>query len=197
MLLVSASLFAQKKRTISFDADTTTRPDVGFYGIGVRDAQPYLVKPSGSSLMFKMESPYIRTFSTGKDLSITLTRNHPTVIFALRDSINFILPSANDTLNKDIKYYIYYLGWRGGTGPNKYIPYDSTCTMTFSDSIYYKPHGHFYSDSLYGKNKTIIYSTKSLKRYGGTFPISLIFNRQFMLQIINNKWYFSLEDLEY
>lgn len=184
ILLFSVSVFAQKKRTISFDADTTTRPAAGFYGIGVRDAQPYLVKPSGGALMIKVEEPYIRAWSTGKELAMTLTRDHPTLIFALRDSINFILPSSTDTLNRYVKYDIHYLGWRGGTGANKYVPFDSTCRMSFSDSVRIIAGGN------------IIYRTKVLDRYG-TFPFRLRPNIRFGLEIINNKWYLNLTDFEY
>lgn len=42
---------AQRVRTTpSFDADTTTRPRTGFYGIGVRSGQAYLVPATGNTV---------------------------------------------------------------------------------------------------------------------------------------------------
>lgn len=41
---------AQRIRTTpTFDADTTTRPKAGFYGIGVRSGRVFLVKPTGTT----------------------------------------------------------------------------------------------------------------------------------------------------
>ena len=44
-ILVSVVSYAQRQRTTSmFDADTSTLAKSGFYGIGVRDFQPWLVE---------------------------------------------------------------------------------------------------------------------------------------------------------
>lgn len=178
---------AQRKRRVLFDADVKTPVDSGFYGIGVVDNQAYLINHRKDSIKFKMEYPYIRAWNTGKDLAITLTKNHPILIFAVKDSITFTLPSASDTLNKYVKYDIHYLGWRGGTGINKYVPYDTTYRMVFSDSI------RFYNSA----NQTT-YRTKILNSWKVTQAwFKLHPYRRFTLEIIGNKWYLTLNDFDY
>ena len=50
-ILLSVVSFAQRQRTTAvFDADTTTRPKAGFYGIGVRANNIYFVPPTGNNI---------------------------------------------------------------------------------------------------------------------------------------------------
>lgn len=184
-LFFTTACFAQRERKIIFDADTKTPVDSGFYGIGIVDNQPYLINHRKDTIIFKMEYPYVRAWSTGKDLAVTLTRNHPATIFALRDSITFTLPSASDTLNKYVKYDINYLGFRGGTGSNKFVPFDSTSRIVFSDSIRY-----------YNSSNKITYRTKVFDHLSGYSFFRIASFSRFGLEIINNKWYLTLQDFD-
>lgn len=50
-ILLSVVSFAQRQRTTAiFDADTTTRPKTGFYGIGVRASNVYFVPTTGNNI---------------------------------------------------------------------------------------------------------------------------------------------------
>ncbi|WP_394995607.1 hypothetical protein [Emticicia sp.] len=189
LILLLLSFFdgeAQRKRRTLFDADVKTPVDSGFYGIGIIDNQAYLINHRKDSVKFKMEYPYIRAWNTGKDLAITLTRNHPTLIFAVKDSITFTLPSASDTLNKYVKYDIHYLGWRGGTGTNKYVPYDSNYRMVFSDSI------RFFNSATQTTYRTLELNHLSAYNWFKLSPY-----RRFALEIIANKWYLTFAGFHY
>jgi hypothetical protein len=175
-----------KKRRILFDADTQTPVDTGFYGIGIVDNQPYLINYRKDSIKFKMEYPYIRAFSTNNDLDITLTRNHPILLIVVRDSVEITLPTPTDTLNKNVKYDIRFLGWRGGTGPNAFKPPDTTFRVSFSDSVYY----------YYPTNKKT-YRTKVFDHLSAYNFFRLHECRRMTLEILNNKWYLTLNDFEY
>jgi len=186
LLLISCfSAEAQRKRRIIFDADTVTPVDSGFYAVGIVDNQPYLINHRKDSVKFKMEYPYIRSLSTGKDQNITLTKNH-SLIFCLKDSVTFTLPSASDTTNRYVKYNIRYLGFRGGTGTNRFIPFDSTMRIVFSDSIRY----------LNPSNK-ITYRTKVFDNLSAYNFFKLYQFRALSLEIIENKWYLTLKDFDY
>lgn len=70
MMLAQVGL-AQKTRAVQLDADTTTRPSVGMYGIGVRSNVPYLVANTGNTrrvamftdLNSKLNSPTTSTLN--------------------------------------------------------------------------------------------------------------------------------------
>ena len=50
-ILLSVVSFAQRQRTTAmFDADTTTRPKTGFYGIGIRSNNIYFVPTTGNNI---------------------------------------------------------------------------------------------------------------------------------------------------
>lgn len=187
LLLISCfSAEAQRKRRILFDADTVTPVDSGFYGVGIVDNQPYLINHRKDSVKFKMEYPYIKAWNTGKDLSITLTKNHPSLIFCVKDSVTFTLPSATDTTNKYVKYDIRYLGFRGGTGTNKYVAFDTTMRVAFSDSI-----------RFYNSSDKVTYRTKVFDHLS-IYPWFRLFQfRRMTLEIIENKWYLTLKDFNY
>lgn len=179
--------YGQRKRRILFDADTKTPVDSGFYGVGIVDNQAYLINHRKDSIQFKMEYPYIRALNTGKDLTITLTRTSPTLIFAVKDSITFTLPSASDTLNKYVKYDIHYLGWRGGTGVNKYVPFDTTYRMVFSDSV------RFYNSANQTTYRTKVFNSWNVtKNWFKLYPY-----RRLTLEVISSKWYLTLNDFDY
>ena len=185
-LLFTTVCFAQRERKIIFDADTKTPVDSGYYGVGIVDNQPYLINHRKDSVKFKMEYPYIRAWNTGITLNITLTKNHPTLIFCVKDSVTFTLPSASDTTNRYVKYDIRYLGFRGGTGTNKYVAFDTTMRISFSDSIrYYNP-----------ANK-ITYRTKVFDHLSAYHFFRLFQFRAITLEIIQNKWYLTLKDFDY
>lgn len=187
LLLISCfSAEAQRKRRIIFDADTVTPVDSGFYGVGIVDNQAYLINHRKDSIKFKMEYPYIRSLSTGKDQNITLTKNHPTLIFCVKDSVNFTLPSASDTTNRYVIYDIRYLGFRGGTSTNKYVPFDATMRMSFSDSVRY-----------YNPRDKVTYRTKVFDHLSAYDFFRLFQFRAITLEIIQNKWYLTLKDFDY
>lgn len=187
LLLISCfSAEAQRKRRILFDADTVTPVDSGFYGVGVVDNQPYLINHRKDSVKFKMEYPYIRAWNTGITQNITLTKNHPTLIFCVKDSVNFTLPSASDTTNRYVKYDIRYLGFRGGTGTNKYVAFDTTMRVAFSDSI------RFYNSSDKVTYRTKVFDNLSIYPWFRLFQF-----RRMTLEIIENKWYLTLKDFNY
>jgi len=131
MLLVSVSLFAQKKRTISFDADTTTRPDAGFYGIGVRDSQPYLIKSSGNALMFDVHPTKIAGWQFNNNGAAPKSVN---VLTINKDSLTIDLPDATDTTNRYLSYSLFYFGFNK---QNQFKIADTTTYMlTFADTIF-------------------------------------------------------------
>lgn len=67
-LLLSSTLFAQKQRAFQFDADTTTRPDVGKYGLAAKSSRLYLVPRTGNMVKILSEtfpgSSYITVLGT-------------------------------------------------------------------------------------------------------------------------------------
>lgn len=131
ILLVSFSLFAQKKRTVSFDADTTTRPDAGFYGIGVRDSQPYLVKSSGNALMFDVHPTKVAGWQFNANGTAPKSVN---VLTINKDSLTIDLPDATDTTNRYLSYSLYYFGYNK---QNQFKIADTTTYMlTFADTIF-------------------------------------------------------------
>lgn len=143
-VIVFIQFICTKKRTVSFDADTTTRPDAGFYGIGVRDAQPYLVKPSGAALMFDVHDSKI----AGWQFNNSGTAPKAVKVLTInKDSLTIDLPDATDTTNKYLSYSVFYFGYNK---QNQFKVYDATYLLTFADSIF-----------AYNANNQITYWTKT------------------------------------
>lgn len=177
---------AQRQRKVIFDADFVTPADSGLYGVAVKDNQPYLINHFKDTLKFKMEYPYIRAWSTGKDLAVNLT-GKPLSVVCLRDSVTFTLPSPSDTLNRYVKYDIMYLGARGGTGANKWLPFNSDYLITFSDTIWFLNP----ADNIVYFSETFSSSTTA-KPWFRIKP-----NQRIVLEILNKKWYLSLQNFDY
>lgn len=130
LLLITFNVLAQKKRVIVFDADTTTRPESGFYGIGIRDAQPYLIKPSGDALQFEVHPKQIK----GWQFNANGTAPADVQMLAInKDSLTIDLPNATDTTYRYLTYSLYYFGYNR---QNQFKIADATCLLTFADTIF-------------------------------------------------------------
>jgi hypothetical protein len=180
MMLLSVSLFAQKKRTTTFDADTTTRPDAGFYGIGVRDAQPYLIRPSGNALMLEVRPTKIagwqfNTNGTAPKSVQILTVN--------KDSLTIDLPDATDTTNRSLTYSLFYLGYNR---QNQFKVADANYLLTFADTIFAYSAG----------NKTTYWTKTFTHNHAQSFfriePFSALY-----LYVDKKRWWLSGNAIKY
>ena len=147
-IFVSFISFAQRQRTTPiFDADTVTNAKSGFYGIGVRDSQPWLVdsKNNTDAMRFKMEHKYI----VGVQLNTSDTIEYPggnyqgrrTEFVSLnKDSLTVTLPNQNDTLNFGRNITFAYFGFSDAL----FQYYDNTYCVKFSDTIFVKSGDNTY-----------------------------------------------------
>lgn len=139
-ILFSIVSFAQRQRTTSqFDADTVTNAKAGFYGIGVRDSQPFLIdsKDNTDAMRFKMEHKYI----VGVQLNSSDNIEYPggsyqgrrsEFVSLNKDSLTVTLPNQNDTLNFGRNITFTYFGFSGSL----FNYYDLTYCVKFSDTIF-------------------------------------------------------------
>lgn len=179
---LSVSLFAQpgKRRTVVFDADTTTKADAGFYGIGIRDSQPYLVRPSGPAMMFDVHPTKIKGYqfnangTAPRDVSI-ITIN--------KDSLTIDLPNASDTINKNLFYQIMYFGF---DKKNQFKVADTTYLVSFADTIF------AYVDA----NKTT-YWTKTFSHLATRSFFKIEPYTSKYIFVYNNKWYLRSKEFEF
>ena len=151
MIFLAFTANAQRKRTTAtFDADTTTRPTNGLYGIGVRDKQPFLVSPSGEAKRFMMEDKFIKAhwFSVEEDTAV-LPKDKSVIFLGGGDSTYIKLPIEPDTAKNPRTYSILFFGWKGGNDSTTYMQEDITRYMDlnsawktfrviFSDTVYYQ-----------------------------------------------------------
>ena len=104
-ILVSVVSFAQRQRTTAmFDADTTTRPKTGFYGIGIRSNNIYFVPTTGNNIRLANYSlftglttnyyvkwngsKFINTMMYGDGTNIGINTTSPGSLFDVRGQIS-------------------------------------------------------------------------------------------------------------
>jgi hypothetical protein len=128
-----------------------------------------------------VRKPSIQCWSTGNNTNFRILETHPKLLFILRDSVNIILPSPS----KSLIYDIYYLGAKGGISSERFMPYDATTRISFSDTV-----------NFYNPNNQITYYVKHLDHLSN-IPFRLKPFSRFGLIAQKNKWYFTLNDFEY
>jgi len=104
-ILVSVFSFAQRQRTTAmFDADTTTRPKTGFYGIGIRSNNIYFVPTTGNNIKLANYSlftglttnyyvkwngsKFVNTMMYGDGTNIGINTTSPGSLFDVRGQIS-------------------------------------------------------------------------------------------------------------
>lgn len=129
LLLLSSCIYAQKERKVLFDADTTTRPGLGFYGIGVRDSKPYLIRNNGDNLLIETSPTKLK----GWQFNLSGTAPSDVQILAInKDSLTIDLPNATDSANASLSYTVCYFGFKDSVG----LWADNTYLLSFIDTIY-------------------------------------------------------------
>lgn len=193
-ILFSIVSFAQRQRTTAqFDADTTTAAKNGFYGIGVRDSQPFLIdsKDNTDAMRFKMEYKYI----VGVQLNSNGNVEYPggsyqgrrTEFVSLnKDSLTVILPSRFDTLNFNRNITFSYWGF----SYSLFNYYDNTYCVKFSDTIFVK-----------SKNNTYFFTPGTCIGSMTTTPIAVKYGikpgSSFVLTEMDRRWYLHFNGIDY
>jgi len=180
LLLITFNVFAQPKRKVLFDADTTTRPDAGFYGVGIRDSQPYLVRSSGDNLMFDVYPTKVAGWQFNNSGIVPTSVR---VFTVNKDSLTIDLPDASDTLNRNLAYTAIYLGYSQN---NDFSFADNTYLLSFSDTIFvYNPVNGitYWTQSFYN---THTYSFFKVKPFDA-----------FCLYVDKKRWWLSAQNFKY
>lgn len=196
LILLSITVFAQRRRTTAtFDADTT-RPNPGTYGITVIKNQPYLVPNAGQATRIETSPLFIYAMSFGSvTTSATLPLDYEHIIIA-RDSTHITLPSKTAAGNGK-RYYITAMGLRAYTSDTvkRWMPYDSTFYLSFSDTIFYHQ-----GDLLTG----ITYFTTSLTNHYNAVNgytkksfFRIYQNSSIYLELVQNRWYLFFADIKF
>lgn len=147
--LFSLFSFAQRERTTSqFDADTTTRPKVGFHGIGIRSGNVYFVPKTGNnirlanySLFTGLTSNYLPKWN-GSKLANSLIYDNGTNVGIGTSSLSrkFEIAGAGGTnffrINATTSGTGYVLQEITNTGGTTYIGADNSTGSGFSAGNY-------------------------------------------------------------
>lgn len=193
-ILFSIVSFAQRQRTTSqFDADTVTNAKAGFYGIGVRDSQPFLIdsKDNTDAMRFKMEHKYI----VGVQLNSSDNIEYPggsyqgrrsEFVSLNKDSLTVTLPNQNDTLNFGRNITFTYFGFSGSL----FNYYDLTYCVKFSDTIFVKSGNNTYfftPGTCIGSMTTAPNAVKYGIKPGSSF----------VLTEMDRRWYLHFNGIDY
>jgi hypothetical protein len=180
-LLFSLKTIAQvrKRTTPVFNADTT-KPAPGFYGISVKDGQPYLMDAYGIHNRIEISPRFIKARSygvTNKNVTLTTTQEKHVVICG--DSVTINLPNAAFLKDDSITYTIVFYGYPNhATNSNmSNVVVDATCRLVFPDTI------RAYKDA------TTTYITTVLSNTASYFFYRIKPNTMFQLFVWKNKWY--------
>lgn len=193
-ILFSIVSFAQRQRTTAqFDADTTTNAKSGFYGIGVRDSQPFLIdsKDNTDAIRFKMEYKYIVGVQLNSNGNIEYHggsyQGRRTEFVSLnKDSLTVTLPNPNDTLNFGRSISFLYAGF----SDSLFHYYDNTYCVKFSDTIFVLSGDITYL-FVPGTCITDVIET-STALLSGIKPM-----RIFVLSEMDRRWYLHFNGIDY
>jgi len=143
--VIGFSADAQRKRTTSiFDGDIWTRPSNGFYGIGVRSGQPFLVSPTNDPIRIKVEHAYIVGVQLNANggveyedsIQVGSYQGRRTEIVSLnKDSLTVTLPNPRDTINFGRNLTFNYWGFHH---KSLFKYFDATYAFRFSDTVFVK-----------------------------------------------------------
>lgn len=193
-ILVSVVSFAQRQRTTAmFDADTTTLAKSGFYGIGVRDFQPWILdwRTNTDAMRIKVEHKYI----VGVQLNSSDTIEYPggnyqgrrTEFVSLnKDSLTVTIPSRFDTLNFNRNITFSYWGF----SDSLFNYYDNTYCVKFSDTIFVKSGDNTYfftPGTCIGSMTTAPSAVKYGIKHGSSF----------VLTEMDRRWYLHFNGIDY
>ncbi len=184
--------YGQRRRTTAtFDADTTTRPTVGTYGIGIRDKQPWLVSPEGEARRFVMEDKFVAAhwFSVEADTA-ELPTNKSFIFLGGGDSTYVKLPVEPDTAKSGRIYQILFFGWKGGSDSTTYMQEDVSRYLG-SDSVW-RTFKIMFSDTIHYQKvwKGPIYKSKEFSDRSGLEYAFFIYPRRWIyIRKEDDKWW--------
>ena len=181
MLLFALQTIAQVRRrtTPVFNADTT-KPSPGFYGISVKDGQPYLMDAYGIHNRIEISPRFIEGRSYGvTNKNVTLTTTQEKYVAICGDSVTINLPNPALLRDDSVTYTISYYGYPNhATNANMAnVVVDNLCRLTFPDTI----RGYVSSDLTYLSTTLTHNSENSWNR--------LLPFQTFQLFVWKSKWY--------
>jgi hypothetical protein len=180
-LLFALQTIAQVRRrtTPVFNADTT-KPAPGFYGISVKDGQPYLMDAYGIHNRIETSPRFIEARSYGvTNKNVTLTTTQEKYVIICGDSVTINLPNPALLKDDSITYTISYLGYPNhATNANMAnVTVDNLCRLTFPDTI----RGYHSNEETYLSTTLTHNSERNWNR--------LVPFQKFQLFVWKNKWY--------
>jgi hypothetical protein len=180
-LLFTLQTIAQVRRrtTPVFNADTT-KPAVGFYGISVKDGQPYLMDAYGIHNRIETSPRFIEGRSYGvTNKNVTLTTTQEKYVVICGDSVTINLPNPALLKDDSITYTISYFGYPNhATNANMAnVTVDELCRLTFPDTI----RGYYSNEETYLSTTLTHNSERNWNR--------LVPFETFQLFVWKNKWY--------
>ena len=195
-IFVSVVSIAQRQRTTAvFDGDIWTRTKVGYYGIGVRMNQPYLVLNQNDPMRIKVEHAYIvgvQLNTSGgieyeDSIQVGSYQGRRTEFVSLnKDSLTVSLPNQNDTLNFSRNVTFNYWGFSNSL----FHYYDSTYCVKFSDTVF-----------VLSKDQTYFFLPNTCIGSMTTEPTVIAKNikpgHSFVITEMDRRWYLHFNGIDY
>lgn len=171
LLMLAQVGLAQKTRAVQLDADTTTRPSVGMYGIGVRAGNAYLVPRTGNNFylggknaiyvdtlngryIFKMPSHLPRMIPDDHHISTEPDFVKVWMVNTLNDTLkegytlhHITYDNAVLRLLEPSKANYYHLTVFCADTLNKLFSADSVCNIYFPDTICVSSGGNIFKSN--------------------------------------------------
>lgn len=129
---------AQRQRTTAvFDGDIWTRPSSGFYGIGVRLNQPYLIKNQNDPLRILTEEALIVGVQLNGNDNIeypggSYQGRRTEYVSINKDSLTITLPNPRDSVNRYRDVGFTYHGFSN----QLFKIHDSNYAVRFTDTVF-------------------------------------------------------------
>lgn len=189
LLIIASTATAQRRRTTAvFDADTTTRPLAGFYGVGVRDGQPWLVSSTGDAVRLKVEDKYIvgKQLNTSGNIENTYQGRRTQLVTLNKDSLTVTLPNPRDSVNQNRNLTFMYFGFKDAS----FAVFDITYAFRFSDTVfaYDGTSTYFFVPNTWMGSMTSEPSIIQRK----IKPVSI-----FYLSVYDKRWYLHFNGIDY
>lgn len=169
----------RQRTTPLFNADTT-KPAKGFYGISVKDGQPYLMDWQGIHNRIETSPRFIEGRSYGvTNKSVVLTTTQEKYIVICGDSVTIDLPNAALLKDDSVTYTISFHGYPNhATNLNmSTVVVDNVCRLIFPDTV-----------RAY-KDYTTTFITTELTSSSGYSFFKILPYTMFQLFVWKNKWY--------
>lgn len=169
----------RQRTTPLFNADTT-KPAKGFYGISVKDGQPYLMDWQGIHNRIEISPRFIEARSYGvTNKNVVLTTTQEKYIAICGDSVTIDLPNAALLKDDSVTYTISFHGYPNhATNLNmSTVVVDNVCRLIFPDTV------RAYLDETTTYITTELTSSNTYKFYR-IEPFII-----FQLFVWKNKWY--------